>query len=175
MAGSNSDYSLPTTPSSSDLETSTSSIEPRHSYGKEPSGHTPNKKKAKKNLCLSPITKEKIDDIHHDQQNIINLQREMYYEQRINSRKLSLLESIAIKFCGKDISRECVAEPIPYSQPTSSNWNPWQQSPQPPPYSPNSWDRQPQCSSIKPFDEYNQLKLTKEKSPKNSKSPKTPK
>ena len=173
MAGSNyystSDYSPPTTSSSLGFESPTPSIEPRHSYGKEPTGHTPNKKKAKKNLCLSPITKEKIDDIHHDQQNIINLQREMYYEQRINSRKLSLLESIAIKFCGKDIPRECIVEPIPYSQPTSSGWNPWHQSPQRPHVSPNSWEKQNYWSPLKPLIEDTKIE------PYELKSPTTPK
>ena len=157
---------------SSDIQNEAKQIE---SIIKEHSGHTPNRKKAKKCLDLSPRTKEKIDNIHHDQQNIINLQRDMYYEQRINSRKLSLLESIAIKFCGKDIPRDIVAEPILYSQPTSSGWNSWQQSPQQPPISPNSWDRQPQWSPIKQFDEHNQHESSKGKSPKSPKTPKTSK
>jgi len=127
-------------------------------------------KKIKKNLFISPKSKEKIDDIHHFQQSQINLQREMYYEQRINSSRLSFIESVALKFCGKDSTRN-----VETPQPSNSGWNPWYPSPQRPPYSPNSWDRQPKWSLIKPFDEHNQLTLSKEKSPKNSDSPKSQK
>jgi len=172
---SNSDYTPPTTSSSSENDIPTPSEEPRHSYERQPTGHTPNKKKAKKYLELSPRTKDKIDDIRHNQQNIINLQRDMYYEQRINSKKLSLLEAIGIKFCGKNIPKDWVDEPVLYSRPSSSNWNTWQQTPRPPPYSPNSWDCQPQWSPIKPFNERNHLEISNGKSPKSPKTPKTPK
>lgn len=44
-------------------------------------GYTPDKKKRKKTIDISPNMKHKIDDVHHYQQESLMLQCEMYYEQ----------------------------------------------------------------------------------------------
>jgi len=88
----------------------------------------------------------------------------MYYEQRINSIRLSIIESVALKFCGKN-SKKNVDSP----QPTTSGWNPWNPSPQRHPFSPNSWPRQNYGSPIKPLVEDTKIEPDNENSPKTAK------
>ena len=105
-------------------------------------GYTPDKKKGKKEMVVTPSTKQKIDEIHHYQQQQMNMQRELYYEQKVTARRLSFLEKIAMKFCSS--KKDDVAEPS-YRTPSPSNhvqssiapiWSSVENVP-----SPNSWER----------------------------------
>lgn len=152
---SNSKLTFATPTSSSSYHSSSSSTPslvtptPRNEPAQYHTGYTPKSKKSRRSLFVSPKTKKKIDDIHHYQKEQINLQREMYYEQRMNSRRLSLIESIALKFYGKSPKHD-VIEPLTSRQPNWSGWNQWEQTPQQPPASPNSWERQNYWSPLRP-------------------------
>lgn len=86
---------------------------------------TPKPKRAKKALFCSPRTREKISEIHHYTKHQIDLQRQLHYEQKLTSDRLTLLERMASFFCSTD--RHGVHEPMPPPPSTSR--------------SPNSWDR----------------------------------
>lgn len=150
------------TPSStsSNLPTPTPTHEPARPSSYQ-TGYTPEKKKDRRFLFFgSPQTKQKIDDLHHYQRESITLQRVMYYEQKMNSRRLSFHEQIGWKFCGSSSSSAYQPTPL-------STRNPWDRSPQPPPVSPNSWERGNCWSPLQPY-----VEKTKDE-PTNSKSPST--
>ena len=91
----------------------------------------------------------------------------MFYEQRMNSNRLSLIESIALKFCGKSAKHD-VVQPSSSHQPSSSGWNKWEQTSPQHQASPNSWERQNYWSPLQPYVENTKVE------PQES-SPKTPK
>ena len=137
--------SVENTPASPKLPTPTH--EPVYKWENYRTGYTPDSKKAKRSLFTSPDTKRKIDEIHHFQQQQINLQRELYFEQKVTARRLSFLEKIGLYFCSS--KKNEVSEPLPRPSnvfdPSSSYHtpadplNPWT-SPKTPHYTPNSWD-----------------------------------
>ena len=139
--------SVDNTPTSPKLPTPTPTHEPVYKWNNYRTGYTPESKKAKRRLFISPDTKRKIDEIHHFQQQQIDLQRELYFEQKVTARRLSFLKQIGLRFCGS--KKNEVAEPLPRPvssfDPSSSYrtlvdpMNPWM-SPKTPQYSPNSWD-----------------------------------
>ena len=53
--------------------------------GNSHTGYTPDKKTGKNTMVVSPSTKQKIDEIHHYQQQQMNMQRELYYEQKVTA------------------------------------------------------------------------------------------
>ena len=127
------------------LDFSSPDKDPQHGWkpwDESHTGYTPEKKKGKNTMVISPSTKQKIDEIHHYQQQQMNMQRELYYEQKVMARRLSFLEKIAMKVCSS--KKDDVAEPS-YRTPSSSNpvqiqiaprWSPIEDVP-----SPNSWER----------------------------------
>ena len=100
-------------------------------------GYTPNNKKGKHTMVISPSTKQKIDEIHHYQQQQMNMQRELYYEQKVTARRLSFLEKIAMKVCSS--KKDEVAEPSyrtpspskPVQTPIAPKWSPVEDVPSP--------------------------------------------
>lgn len=86
-------------------------------------GTTPNSKRCKKALFCSPGTREKIDEIHHYQKHQVDLQREMYYEQKLTASRLTYLEQIASFFCSSN--KHNVHEPthMPSSSRTPNLWD----------------------------------------------------
>ena len=83
-------------PTSPRLPTPTPTNEPVYKWGNYKTGYTPESKKVKRGLFSSPDTKRKIDEIHHYQKQQIDLQRELYFEQKVMARRLSLLEQIGL-------------------------------------------------------------------------------
>ena len=117
--------------------------DPRHGWKPWEDSHTgftPDKKKGKKAMVISPSTKQKIDEIHHFQRQQIDMQREMFYEQRVTARRLSFLEKIAMKICSS--KKDEVVDPTPSSStalirtPRTPKWSPVENIP-----SPNSWEK----------------------------------
>ena len=161
-------FATPSSPSSyNSSSSSTPSLPtptPVHEPGRHHTGFSPKPKKSRRSLFFSPKTKEKIDEIHHYQKEQVNLQREMFYEQRMNSNRLSLIESIALKFCGKSAKHD-VFQPSSSHQPSSSGWNKWEQTPSQPQASPNSWERQNYWSPLQPYVENTKVE-PQESSPK---------
>ena len=108
-------FSIPTTDSSTDtpqrLPTSTANQELMCRYSSYHMGFTPDNKKSKRALFVSPNTKEKIDEIHHYQKQQIDLQRELYFEQKVTARRLSFLKQVAMKFYNS--RKKDVHEPLP--------------------------------------------------------------
>ena len=160
---SSSDYSTPMEydSSSSPLPTPTPVHEPRHSYH---TGHTPDKKKAKRTIFLSPNSKKKLDEIHHYQYHQMELQREMYYEQKVTSSRLNFLERLAMKVCGPST----VHEPSSSHRPSSSHQQPWDASPSPPQISPNTMYKENIWSPLQPYIENGSPKTPKKTPKKNN-------
>lgn len=77
------------------LSTPTPGQKPTHKWSFYHTGFTSDKKWSKRFLFVSPNTEEKIDGIHHYQ---MDLQQELYFEQKVAARRLSFLEQVAIKF-----------------------------------------------------------------------------
>ena len=93
------------------LPTPTPIHEPTHRWSSYHTGFTPDSKKTKRSLFVSPNTKEKIDEIHHYQKQQIDLQRELYFELKVTARRLSFLEQVAMKFCSS--RKKDVHDPLP--------------------------------------------------------------
>ena len=164
------DYSTPTEydSSSSPFPTPTPVHEPRCSYH---TGYTPEKKKSKRTLFTSPDTKKKIDDIHHYQYHQMELQKEMYYEQKVTSSRLSFLENIAMRFCGSSNMHN----PGTTHHASSSSQRPaWEPSPQRPPITPNTMTRANVWSPLRPYIE-DEHKEESPKTPRKSSSKKSSK
>ena len=139
--------SVENTPTSPKLPTPTPKHEPVYKWENYRTGYTPESKKAKRGLFTSPDTKRKIDEIHHFQQQQIDLQWELYFEQKVTARRLSFLEKIGLRFCSskKNEVSEPLPRPVSAFYPSSSYrtpvdpLNPWM-SPKTPQYTPNSWE-----------------------------------
>ena len=101
--------SVDNSPTSPKLPTPTPKHEPVYKWDNYRTGYIPESKKAKRGLFISPDTKRKIDEIHHFQQQQIDLPRELYFEQKITARRLSFLEQIGLRFCGS--KKNDVADP----------------------------------------------------------------
>lgn len=93
-------------------------------------------------MVISPSTKQKIDEIHHYQQQQMDLQKELYYEQKVMARRLSFLERMVIEICSskkEDIIKP-TSRPLTSLNPAQSlvapMWSPIENVP-----SPNSWER----------------------------------
>ena len=137
--------SVDNSPTSPKLPTPTPKHEPVYKWNNYRTGYIPESKKTKRGLFISPDTKRKIDEIHHFQQQQIDLQRELYFEQKVTARRLSFLEQIGLRFCGskKNEATEPLPWPVSSYDPSSSYRtpadpvNPWM-SPKTPQYSPNS-------------------------------------
>lgn len=136
------------------LPTPTPEIEPTYKWGEYHTGYTPESKKTKRSLFTSPDTKRKIDEIHHYQRQQIELQRELYFEQKATSTRLSTLQKMISKLCRsneKDVVSPLPSptNPIDPSAAYRTEDDPvnyakekyYTFSPQHPPYSPNSWDK----------------------------------
>ena len=178
------EFTTPTSESSpSSLPTPTPVHETVHRWSSYQMGYTPDNKHSKRAAFISPNTKEKIDDIHHYQQQQMDLQRELYFEQNVMARRLSFLEQIATKFCSS--KAKDVHEPMPvpcssldpsasYRNPwdppprnyASTSWTPWEQSPQRPPISPNTMTRANVWSLLQPSNEEHNDDQEKYKTPK---------
>ena len=127
--------STPSTDSAVDtpqqLLTPTPKQESTHRWSSYRTGFTPDNKKAKKSLFTSPNTKEKINEIHHYQKQQMDLQRELYLEQKVTARRLNFLQQVAMKFCSsrkKDI-HEPLPKPCSSLDPSSSYRTPSDPSP----------------------------------------------
>ena len=128
------DYATPPSTSSSSspsLPTPTPPHEPKHRWFNYRTRYTPEKKKSKRASIISPNTKEKINEIHHYQQQQMDLQRELYFEQKVTARRLSFLEQIAATFCSS--KAKDVHEPMPVPccplDPSASYRTPWDPPP----------------------------------------------
>ena len=161
----------PSSYSSSSLEilvTPTPHEKNRPCPSRERSSYTPEKKKSRRFLFFgSPSTKEKISEMHHYQREQLDLQREMYYEQKVNSKRLSFIEQVALKFCGTSPKKD-VVQPSTSQQITSSGWNSWEPSPQTPSVPQNSWERQPYWAPLRPYTEITKIEPEECKTPSDS-------
>ena len=182
------DYSTPpSTSSSSSPSLPSPSKEPKNKWYNYRTGSTLEKKKSKRASIISPNTKDKIDEIHHYQQQQMDLQRELYFEQKVTARRISFSEQIAATFCStkaKDV-HEPMQVPCSSLDPSasyitpwdlpprnyaSSSWTPWDQTPPRPQISPNTLTQANVWSPLVPYnDANNQEKL---KTPKKSSSSK---
>ena len=116
--------------------------DPRHGWKpweNTHTGYTPEKKKGKNAMVISPSTKQKIDEILHYQQQQMELKKELYYEQKVTARRLSFLERMALKICSS--KKEDIVKPTsrpssnPAQSPASPTWSPIENVP-----SPKSWE-----------------------------------
>ena len=149
--------STPSTDSSADtpqcLPTPRPNQEPTNRWSSYHTGFTPENKKAKRSLFISPNTKEKIDEIHHYQKQQMDLQRELYFEQKVTARRLSFLKQVALKFCSsrkKDV-HEPLPKPCSSLYPSSSYRTPSDPSPRRYSGSPRTHERRNIWSPLRPW------------------------
>ena len=116
MSSQNSEYT-------SIIEITSESTDPSISF--TPTKSQQNEDSAKRRYLhsyLGPISIDlKIDEIQHNQQQTLNLQKEIYYEQKLQQRRLSLLEKWAMKMCGNSPPKENVHIRSPVRQNVSPN------------------------------------------------------
>ena len=89
----------------------------------------------------------RIDEIHRNQRDSLNIQRGMAWEQRRQGEQLNFITKHVLKLCGHSPTKDSIHTRNPYRREESStpapSWTPWPAEK----YEPNSWDRQQEESS----------------------------